>query len=224
MKKFNKKIILVSTIIIFIIGIYYLLIRDRDYLENDYNMNISNTNEEKGIENKISITEEKEKIIIYVAGAVKNEGTYELDENSRIADCIEKAGGLTEDANIKDINLAYVLEDGMKVYIPKNSDKNEIKDDTSTYVSKGNANVDINTSTSKNTGVSKNTNTQSNKININTANQTELETLPGIGPSTAIKIINYRKENGKFANIEDIKKVSGIGDSKYAQIKDLIKI
>ena len=81
------------------------------------------------IENKISITEDKEKIIIYVAGAVKNEGIYELDENSRIADCIEKAGGLTEDAYIKDINLAYVLEDGMKVYIPKNSDKNERKDD-----------------------------------------------------------------------------------------------
>ena len=224
MKKFNKKLIVLSIIIIFIIGIYYLFIRDRDYFESDSSMNILNTNEEKGIENKISITEDKEKIIIYVAGAVKNEGIYELDENSRIADCIEKAGGLTEDANIKDINLAYVLEDGMKVYIPKNSDKNEIKDETCTYVSKENGNVDMNASTSKNTGVSKNTSTQSNKININTATQTELETLPGIGPSTAIKIINYRKENGKFANIEDIKKVSGIGDSKYAQIKDLIKI
>lgn len=224
MKKFNKKIILLSIIIIFIIGIYYLLIRDRDYFESDSSMNILNTNEEKEIENKISDTEDKEKIIIYVAGAVKNEGIYELDANSRIADCIEKAGGLTEDAYIKDINLAYVLEDGMKVYIPKNSDKNEIKDETSTYVSKENGNVDINASTSKNTGVSKNTSTKSNKININTATQTELETLPGIGPSTAIKIINYRKENGKFANIEDIKKVSGIGDSKYAQIKDLIKI
>ena len=224
MKKFNKKLILLSIIVIFIIGIYYLFIRDRDYFESDSSMNILNTNEEKGIENKISITEDKEKIIIYVAGAVKNEGIYELDENSRIADCIEKAGGLTEDAYIKDINLAYVLEDGMKVYIPKNSDKNEIKDETCTYVSKENGNIDMNASTSKNTGVSKNTNTQSNKININTATQTELETLPGIGPSTAIKIINYRKENGKFANIEDIKKVSGIGDSKYAQIKDLIKI
>ena len=112
----------------------------------------------------------------------------------------------------------------MKVYIPKNSDKNEIKDDTSTYVSKGNANVDINTSTSKNTGVSKNTNTQSNKININTATQTELEELPGIGPSIALKIIKYRDENGKFKTIEDIKKVSGVGDSKYAKIKDIISI
>ena len=108
MNKFNKKIILVSIIIIFIIGIYYLFIKDRDYLESDSNMNILNTNEEdEKIENKISSTEEKEKIIIYVAGAVKNEGIYELDENSRIADCIEKAGGLADDANIKDINNGH---------------------------------------------------------------------------------------------------------------------
>ena len=60
------------------------------------------------------------------------------------------------------------------------------------------------------------------KININTATQSELETLPGIGPSTATKIINYRKENGRFNSIEDIKKVKGIGDSKFSQIKDLI--
>lgn len=218
MRKFNKKIILLSIIIIFIIGIYYLFIRDRDYLESGSNINILNTNEEEGIENKISITEDKGKIVIYVAGAVKNEGIYELDENSRIADCIEIAGGLTDDANIKDINLAYVLEDGMKIYIPKNNEKNDVKDDTSIYVSKENGNTGTNTSTSKNT------NSQSSKININTATQTELETLPGIGPSIATKIINYRNENGKFTNIEDIKKVRGIGDSKYAQIKDFIKV
>lgn len=217
MKKFNKKIIVLSIIIIFVIGIYYLFIKDRDYLESDSSMNILNTNEEdEDIENKISITEEKRKIVIYVAGAVKNEGIYELEENSRIADCIEKAGGLTDDANIKDINLAYVLEDGMKVYIPKNSDVNEVKDETSLYVSKENGNTNIVTS--------KNTSVKSSKININTATQTELETLPGIGPSTAEKIINYRKENGKFGSIEDIKKVSGIGESKYSKIKDYIII
>lgn len=219
MKKFNKKIILLSIIIIFIIGIYYLFMRDKDYLESDSSINILNTNEEdEGIGNEISITEDKEKIVIYVAGAVKNEGIYELDENSRIADCIEKAGGLTDDANIKVINLAFVLEDGMKVYIPKNSEINEVKDETSTYVSKENGSANTGTTTSKNTSV------KSSKININTANQTDLETLPGIGPSTAQKIINYRKENGKFGSIEDIKKVSGIGESKYSKIKDYITI
>ena len=61
-------------------------------------------------------------------------------------------------------------------------------------------------------------------MDINNASQTELETLPGIGPSTAQKIINYRKENGKFSNIEELKEVSGIGDSKFENIKDLICI
>lgn len=217
MQRLNKKtIIFISIIIIFIIGTYYLFIKDKEYIESNSDFNILMTEETNKIENNETQNNINSKIVIYIAGAVKNEGIYELDENSRIADSIEKAGGLTEDANINNINLAYVLEDGMKVYIPKNSDNNEVKDDTNIYVSKENGN----TSTSKNT----NSDTQNSKININTATQAELETLPGIGPSIATKIINYRKENGKFANIEDIKKVSGIGDIKYSQIKNLIKI
>lgn len=229
MKKLNKKTIIITVIIILTIGIYYFFIRENDYFGNSQIENFSITNEENEItEDKISDTNDKEKIIVYVAGAVKNEGIYELDENSRIADGIEKAGGLTDDANIKDINLAYVLEDGMKVFIPKNSDKNDVEDETSTYVSKENGSSNKsdggskNTSSSKSTNDSQSTKSKSSKININTATQSELETLPGIGPSTATKIINYRKENGKFNSIEDIKKVKGIGDSKFSQIKDLI--
>ena len=67
-------------------------------------------------------------------------------------------------------------------------------------------------------------NIQNTKININTATQTELETLPGIGPSTALKIINYRKENGKFSNIEELKNVNGIGDSKFETLKKFITV
>lgn len=221
MQKINKKtIIFISIITIIIISIYNIFIKDKVYIENNSNISISNEEEKNTKEehiNKTSNTESKEKIIIYIAGAVKNEGIYELDENSRIADGIEKAGGLTEDANIKNINLAYILEDGMKVYIPHNSDNNEIKDnDVNIYTDKEKDN--------KNTSKNTNSNNKNNKININTATQTELETLPGIGPSIATKIINYRKENGKFANIEDIKKVSGIGDNKYEKIKDIIKV
>lgn len=221
MQKINKKtIIFISIITIIIISIYNIFIKDKEYIENNSNISISNEEEKNTKEeyiNKTSNTENKEKIIIYIAGAVKNEGIYELDENSRIADGIEKAGGLTEDANIKNINLAYILEDGMKVYIPQNSDNNEIKDnDVNIYTDKENSN--------KNTSKNTKSNNKNNKININTATQTELETLPGIGPSIATKIINYRKENGKFSNIEDIKKVSGIGDNKYEKIKDIIKV
>lgn len=212
MKNINKKtIIAVLLSFIVIISIYYFFIKDKEYTEINTNLSILNEEEEYTKE------ENKNKIIIYITGAVANEGIYELDENSRIADAIDKAGGITEEANINNINLAFVLEDGVKIYIPKKGDNsNEIKDDTNTYISKRSDNIELAQST-------KNNNTN-NKVNINTANQTELETLPGIGASIATKIISYRNKNGKFINIEDIKKVNGIGESKYEKIKDLIKV
>ena len=164
-------------------------------------------------ENKESkeTAQENKKIVIYITGAVKKEGIYEISENSRIADSIEIAGGLEENANIENMNLAYVLEDGMKIHIPSiNENMNEIQDNTNEYITKENGD----TQTVKNIN---------EKVNINTATQTELETLPGIGPSIALKIIDYRKENGKFNTIEDIKKVNGIGENKYSKIKELIK-
>lgn len=214
----NKKIILTAIIIISIITSYKLFTKEESYIENIEN----NNNIEINQRNTISIKEEKEsqKIVIHITGQVKNEGIYELEENSRIADCIEKAGGLTNAADIKEINLAYILEDGMKIYIPKINEKYENIDNTDTYISKENSDID---NSNENTNSSKST-VKTTKININTASQTELETLPGIGKSTALKIISYRKENGKFNNIEDIKKVNGIGDSKFSKIKDLIKI
>lgn len=213
----NKKIILTVITIVSIIIIYKLFTKEDSYIENIK----ENNNIEINQENSISTKEENksQKIIIHITGQVKNEGIYELEENSRIADCIEKAGGLTNEANIKEINLAYILEDGMKIYIPKIKEDYKNVDNTDAYVSKENSDID---NSDKNINTSKST-SKTTKININTASQTELETLPGIGTSTALKIINYRKENGKFNNIEDIKKVSGIGDSKFSKIKDLIK-
>lgn len=114
----------------------------------------------------------------------------------------------------------------MKVHIPtkqekENEDINKNTIDTTEnsqtekYIttSSGISNDDTNTEKAQNT-----------KININTATQTQLETLPGIGPSTATKIITYRTETGKFKKIEDIKEVSGIGDSKFEKIKDYITV
>lgn len=141
-------------------------------------------------------------IVVYICGAVKESKVITLKENSRICDAIDAVGGLTNEADLTNINLAYILEDGEKIYIPKNGE--EIKNnEISSYLE---------------------SNTSTNKININKATQTELETIPGIGPSTALKIINYRKENGKFLKIEDIKNVSGIGDAKFEKIKDYISI
>lgn len=132
-------------------------------------------------------------------------------------EAVERAGGNLEDADLSCINLAYILSDGQKIYIPKKGEIIKSKSNQMEYVSSDfGDNVLI--EDGKDTGYG------GDKVNINTANQTELETLPGIGPSTALKIINYRKENGKYKTIEDIKKVSGIGDSKYNKIKELIKI
>ena len=233
MSNFNsKKVIVVILFIVCMVVIYYFFIRGEVYLNGGSNMNTFNFYDGNELvdDNVVNREAKVDKIVVYITGAIKNEGIYELDENSRIADCIEVAGGLADDADVGNINLAFVLEDGVKVYIPKKGESNNvIKDDTELYVSReGNglvSNYGSDLEKSSNTkGESKSETKKGGKININTATQTELESLPGIGPSTAAKIISYRKENGKFTVVEDIKKVNGIGDSKYNKIKDLIKV
>lgn len=209
MQKINKKIIF---IIIIISGMIYGIFNY--FTQNKNKENLENISQDIIINNQTENTTEEnnnqEKIVIHITGAICNEGIYELEENSRIADAVKMAGGLKEDADLKQINLAYVLEDGMKINIPsKNESRNEASNNTENYTTKENLNSSNNAKTSK--------------VNINSATQTELETLPGIGPSTALKIINYRKEKGKFNKIEDIKNVNGIGESKFNKIKEFIK-
>ena len=230
MNKINKKTLpILILLIIVIFAIYKILIKKEGYLEIEQNNNITSISEYKNeIENDLSNTKEEKKntIIVYVTGAIKNEGIYELEENSRIANVIEIAGGLTEEAEISEINLAYIIDDGMKIHIPKrNENMNEIKDNTNIYISRESNNIENYNNSNKTTQNSKsNTNIKNKKININTATQTELETLPGIGPSTALKIIEYRKQNGKFKKIEEISNINGIGENKYNKIKDLITL
>lgn len=224
MKKINKKIV-VYIIIISVIAliIYEVAIKKENLIENITDINTIETSEENETkeQEKVDITKE---IMVYITGEVKNPGIYELEENSRIKDVIEKAGGLKETADITDINLATILQDEDKITIPTKDKKMEEKQNTeriqSNKQSKTTEKSQNTTSISTNT-TGKNQNT---KVNINTATQTELETLPGIGPSTASKIVSYRKENGKFKSIEEIKKVNGIGESKYKKIKELIKV
>lgn len=198
----NEKIVIciILLIIISIIGyyIYKKINNNESYIEEDDSYIAENFIE---IENETNINKSEDNIIIHIAGCVENEGVYEIKKDSRISDAVEIAGGLTSDANTKVINLAQKLSDGQKIYIPNiNEDIEKYEDENINLF-----NYD-------------------DLVNINTANQTELETLPGIGPSTADKIIKYRKENGNFENIEDIKNVSGIGDAKYENIKDKICI
>lgn len=213
MKYINKKQkVVLITIIIIALGIAYYtytMKTNDEFGIEEQNLEI----EENEIKDTNETIKENTKIIVHVSGAVRNEGIVELEHSSRVADAIEKAGGITEDAYMKDVNLASLLEDGMKIYIPT---KEEVKKQEETTNNIGNNNNII-----RNNNVESNT---AKKVNINTATKEELDTLPGVGESTANKIINYREENGKFKSIEEIKEVSGIGDSKYEQIKNLIEI
>ena len=155
-----------------------------DLMINTNTENITNTLDTQ------ATTAPSEKIIIYIIGCVKTPGVYELDIDSRVSNAVDAAGGLLETADLTKINLAYKLEDGQKITIPSINDKT---DENSTY-------EDFITDSSENT-ISQTNSTSVQKssiVNINSATQTELETLPGIGPSIASKIISYRNENGKF--------------------------
>ena len=138
---------------------------------------------------------------------MKTPGIVKLDEGSRIEDAINKAGGLTEDADISKVNLAYVLEDGTKIKIPSSLDVGDLQDD---ILSNGSGEEIIEEDE------------KTTQSSLNKAIEQDLQKLPEIGPSLAYRIISYRNENGKFSTVEDIKNVNGIGDSKYENIRDFI--
>ena len=208
LNNFTKKQKIIIGIILAIVAIILL-----NYVysrESNNSQEIENLTTKESSEVNQNTEEEKKEIVVHVAGAVQTEGIIFLQEGDRISEAIEKAGGTTEEADMSQINLATQLEDGMKVYIPKKGE--EVETQTASQ-------INLAQETTK-----QNTQKQTSKININKATQGELETLPGIGPSTASKIVAYREENGKFGSIENIKDVSGIGDAKYNSIKDLITI
>lgn len=204
MKFFDKKlsIIFIGLLIIACIALYFFT--------KDEESTFISTNELYVTEEVEENESEEEEIIVHIDGEVLNPGIVHLPTGARITDAIEAAGGTTELTNISIINLAYELQDGQKIYIPSIYDSKEI-----TYIQNDAGNNVLDESSSG---------SQSLLININTATQAELETLPGIGSATATKVIDYRTKNGKFKKIEDIMNVSGIGEAKFNNIKDYICI
>lgn len=168
--------------------------------------------------------EKEESITIDIKGEVKTPGVYELPLNSRVIDAINISGGLTNKADTSDINLSKILKDENVIVI-----SNKYSNQTTKYTQKETSVVN-NASTSKDNVVSSsnssdtNTNKTNDKVSINTATKEQLMNLNGIGESKANDIIAYRNQNGLFKSIEDIKKVSGIGDKLFDKIKDNITI
>ncbi len=209
--KNHWKVIGIIMVAIFIIGVVCLLyFKDRgNKFESVEEFDNKNVVEFEGQNENISTSDEE--IYIHIIGEVKNQGVITLYKGQRIIDAIEKAGGVTDAADLSKVNLAYVLSDGQKVRIPSVNDY-EISNEE--YVTTGGgANV-----------ISGGSGNYSRKVNINTATQTELETITGVGPSLAAKIINYREKNGKFKNVEELRNVSGIGDAKFEGLKDFVDV
>ena len=144
-----------------------------------------------------------EKIIIDIKGEITAPGVYEMQLGDRMIDIVDRAGGLTDDASETAINLAEKLQDEMAIIIPKEGDEPLVSSDIS--------------------GIELGGASETDKLNLNHATQSELETLNGIGPSKAEAIISYREENGLFQTIEDVLEVNGIGEKTLESFKDDIE-
>ncbi|MCL2547712.1 MAG: ComEA family DNA-binding protein [Symbiobacteriaceae bacterium] len=148
-------------------------------------------------------TPEVRSIIVYIVGAVKSPGVYELPEGSRLDTAVRMAGGFDAEADREAVNLAMVLQDGSRYRLPRTGEEaTETESDTA-------ESIDTRSSA---------------KININTASKATLETLPQIGGVRAQAIIDYRARNGPFLSIDDLKKVPGIGSGIFEQLRDLITV
>ncbi len=143
------------------------------------------------------------KVMVDVAGAVKSPGVYELPGNSRVIDAIAAAGGAVAHADTSDINLARIIKDGEQVYVDL---------------------LTVSPSSVQGGPVKRAVKKKSGPININRATAGELDSLPGIGPVLASRIIDYRKSNGPYTSVDDLQKVSGIGSAKFAQFKSKVRV
>ena len=133
-------------------------------------------------------------LTVHVCGAVRNPGVKTLPAGSRAADALEMAGGFTEAADQSYVNLAAFVEDGQQLYFPEKGEK--LREGTE----------------------------ESGPVDLNLADETALQTIPGIGESRAKAILKYRKEHGRFSKVEELLQVPGIGDTLYQQIQGLVTV
>ena len=166
-------------------------INDSNFSNWDNDNNISGENSDDGLDDL--------KIVVHVCGEVKYPGVYYIQNGGRVYDAIQKAGGVTEEADIHLLNLAQILSDEARIYVPK---KGEVISSDSFYSGS----------------------TMNQRININNVDSSTLQSLPGIGPVLAQRIIDYRKNIGRFKSIQQLLNVKGIGLSKFAEIEDKVQI
>lgn len=214
---FKQKVICggILAIMLLVIGFYgytklnegeeEIITNSQDFIATNHTNDIV----ENQVEEQNSNAKQEEKIIVHITGEIEKRGILELPVGARIADAITAAGGATDNADLDQVNLAYELQDGQKIYIPSKEDK-----EIAYITSKSGDNVIV----------GENSQGVNQKVNINQAGQEELQELPGIGPALAMQIIQYRNTNGKFSKIEDLQNVKGIGDAKFNNIKEYVTV
>ena len=145
-------------------------------------------------------------VVVHVLGQVKRPGVYELPDGARVIDAVGAAGGFTASADQSGLNLAQVLADGQQVLVPQPGQ------------------APPPSAVAPATGSSARAAAPDAKIDINAATLEQLETLPRVGPAMAQRILDWRTQNGRFASVEDLKNVTGIGDKTFADLKDLVVV
>lgn len=199
-KKNKIKIVAVPVLVIAAV-LFFWLNSSSDEIKIDEGN--SSAIEEDGISQQ-EVNSTQSHLYVDIGGEVMKPGVYEVSDGTRLFEVIDKAGGLTEDADIDGINRAETVQDGQKIMIGRHGENPDENRD----------NYSANNVTDSGEG----------KVNINTADAAALQTIPGIGPSKADRIIEYRESEGKFNEIDDIKNISGIGNKTFESIKEYITV
>ena len=209
----NKMYVLIGVIMMISFGIYYFFPLEsgnsKNSIENDWSeteeatgeANVEKENEVESIPNTLQT-----KIFVDVKGAVTSPGVYEAFDGERVLNLVERAGGLLESADKNNINFAMKVVDEMVLYIPVVGEQNSSLTGLGAVGS-----LQEETATD-------------GKINLNSATESDLQTIPGIGPSKAAAIMEYRDTNGPFKSVEDLMEISGIGEKTFEKLKEHIAV
>lgn len=214
----KKYIVILIGISLVLSGVIFVLYRNNKESNEEV---IDIFKEEKEEEKDLELIKKEEKeevstVIVDIKGMVNNPGVYEVENGKRINDVINMAGGLTENADTSNINLAKMVTDEMTIVIYSKEEvlekyKSEVCICDCPYIT-------------NDACITETTTEENNLININIASIDELMNLPGLGEAKAKSIIEYRTKNGNFTNIEGLKEVSGIGEAIFEKIKDYITV
>jgi competence protein ComEA len=202
--KNNKMYLMIGGLIIGVLGVLFFFPLEKDNVQNDWESDWIGQEElvVKEVDSENNLEKQEEVIVVDVKGAVKAPGVYEGKTGDRVLHVIDQAGGLLEEADETKVNFALKLVDEMVIYIPVIGEESEMML----------------------TGEMTEAGKEEGKVNLNSASEAELQTLPGIGPAKAAAIMEYRTENGSFKSVEELMEISGIGEKTFEKLKESITV